>query len=119
MGSKARSALFWIIFIIIVVILAITVLPKYGFLAKQLRHTEARNVATNLTAASAANYTQRKLNPTSGIPIKNCTNVGIILGNKLPPGFQIESKDLESDKMGSCVLKAPGGNIQFNVVGIN
>jgi exopolysaccharide biosynthesis protein len=118
--SKQKSIIFWIIFLVIVAVICMMILSKYGTLSKDLRATQARNLASSLTSSSAANYTQRKSNSSSGISIKNCKDVTNITGNHLPTNYEITDQAVQPDAVIFCTLNGPGiASIQFSVIGIN
>lgn len=119
MTNRQQSTLFWIIFLVLVAGLAFLIFPKYGRIAHQYLRSEARNIATNLTATSASNYTQRRLSSANGVTIKNCKDVLNIIGNVLPPNYEIISQDIEPDKVSICTLSGPAGKTQFSVIGAN
>jgi len=118
--SKQKSIIFWIIFLIVVVVICMVMFSKYGKLSKEIRATQVRNLASNLTSSSATNYRQRKSNSSSGIPIKNCKDVINIVGNQLPTSYDITNQDVQPDTVVFCTLNGPGiASIQFSVIGIN
>lgn len=120
MTSQQKSIIFWIIFLVIVVAIFVWVIPKYGRLSKKFSIAQTRSLAATLTASSAANYTQRQHNPTTGVAITNCKDVLNIVGNNLPTGYEIVSQAISPDKVAICVLNGPGtSTVQFSVIGIS
>lgn len=120
MSTRLRSTIFWIIFLLIVAGIALLIFPRYGRLAKQLTTSQARIFTNNLTASSAANYTQRKANPTLGMAITNCQDIVKLSGSGLPAGFQIVSQAIAPDTVSFCSLTGPNiKKIEFSVIGIN
>jgi hypothetical protein len=119
-NSKQQSIILWIIFLVIVAVISVMLFTKYGSLSKELHVTQARNLVSNLTTSAAANYTQRKSNPSNGVPIKNCKDIMNIKGNTLPDGYQITDQAIQPDAVVFCTVNGPGIlTIQFSVIGIS
>jgi len=119
MKNNQNSSLMWAIFIAIVVGIIVIAIPQYATLAREIHVAEARDLAAGLTAVTAVNYIQKKLNSSHGIAIKSCKDVTNIMGNYLPPGYHISDEEVQSEMITTCTLSAPGiSGVQFSIIGI-
>ncbi|MDX1901290.1 MAG: prepilin-type N-terminal cleavage/methylation domain-containing protein [Gammaproteobacteria bacterium] len=97
-----------VIVIIILGILAAVVVPKFIDLSSDARTSATNHVAASLAAASALNYSARKVNSAKGVAISNCTGVASALQSGLPSGYTITAATIAVDATVTCTLTGPG-----------
>lgn len=82
--------------------------------------TKTQDVASKLTSANAVNYAARKENVTKGVPIKNCTDVGLALQEGLPDGYTITAVEVAPEANVTCTVVGPSSSTAtFSATGIS
>lgn len=122
---KNNQAGFTLIELVMVIVilgaLAAIALPKFVDFGTDAKAAAVQGVAGALSSASAINYAQRKVTPSAGSAITNCTGVGPLLqAGALPAGYTITSAAIAADATNpACVVTGPGpASAAFTATGI-
>lgn len=111
-----------VVVIIILGILAAVALPRFIDLRTEAADATVEGVAGALASGAATNYAARKLAPTKGVPIANCTDSSNTLQSPLPTGYTITAAAVAVDATVSCTLTStastPSQTATFSVTGI-
>ena len=82
-----------VVVVAVVGVLAVVATPKIVGVATNARQASLEGVAAALTAASARNYATYGANSAKGHPVISCeTALKSLDGNKLPDGYDLETK---------------------------
>lgn len=109
-----------VIVIAIIGILAAVAIPKFINLSSNAQTAATTAIAGALSAANSSNYAARKLSPSLGVAVTNCTDVANALqGGVLPSGYTITSAAVSADATATCTLNGPSSTTaSFTATGI-
>ena len=110
-----------VIVIVILGILSVIALPKFIDLSGNANTAATRGVASALAAASAVNYSARKVNSSNGVAIATCASVPSALAGGIPSGYTVSpATSIGVDSTVSCTVTGPGStSATFNATGIS
>lgn len=109
-----------VIVVVIIGVLTALSFPKYFKLVNKAHNSATLVVAGSLSVANSNNYSGRKIKPTFGFPIADCTDVEKTLQKGLPKGYSIVSQPIVKNKTIICDLLGPGEtSATFTATGIN
>lgn len=120
MNNKQKTIVNWVVFLILIGLFFSIDFTETNLLSRDFRQVTASDIATNLTATSAVNYTQRKTNPNFGIAVTNCIDLTNFLDSESKNVYHIKSKKINSDENVLCTLHRHGlKKVEFSVLGIS
>lgn len=108
-------------FIAVLVIMGVLVaiaLPEFIEPETKAHQSAADAVAAGLTAASANNYAIRKSSTSNGSAVTNCTDVGSLPIDLLPPDYSITPTAISADAAITCTVTHTPSSTSANFVGL-
>lgn len=110
-----------VIVIVILGILAAVAVPKFIDISTEAQAAALQGVVGSIESASAINYGARKLTPTKGSAVTNCSGVTALLtAGAMPTGYTITPAAIAADAAVACVVTqtATGNTANAQVIGI-
>lgn len=123
-GTKGFTLIELIVVIAVLGVVAAAALPRFADFSAEASEAATAGVAGAVSSGSAINYAARKLSPTAGVRIDDCSDGGQVLTGGLPAGYSMMPPGFPvpilPDETVQCVVYGPNGkNAMASLTGIN
>lgn len=107
-----------IVVIVILGVLAAVAMPKFVDVSTEAKSAALKGVSGAATSAMNVNYGARKVAPTKGVAVANCSDLTNVLQGGVPTGYTVTAAAIGPDLSVSCTLTQTDGGATATFTGI-